>query len=398
MSNEYNSMINTHTWDLVPRPVDANVIRCLWVFTHKEKSNGDFERHKARLVANGKRQEIGIDCGETETVYMHQPPGFVNPDKPKHVCLLRWSIYGLKQAPPAWYQRFATYIISMGFINSKSDTSLFIYRRGTDTAYLLLYVDDIILTCSSDSLRTSIIARHSSEFAMKDLCPLSYFLGISVSCTKENMLLCQRKYAQEILARADMSACKSAATPVDTKSKLSATSGKPIADPSFYRQLARALQYLTFTHPDISYAVQHVCLFMHDPREPHLHALKRVLRYIKGTLDFGMHFSSTPATGLVSYTDADWGGCPDTRRSTSGYCVFVGDNLLSWSSKRQATLSRSSAEAEYRGVANVVANRRGLGTCYLSSIALSNGQLWFIVIILVRLSVRPPSAPTEWVC
>nr|GEU68348.1 ribonuclease H-like domain-containing protein [Tanacetum cinerariifolium] len=119
--------------------------------------------------------------------------------------------------------------------------------------------------------------------------------------------------------------------------------------------LAGGLQYLTFTRPDISYAVQHIFLYMHDPREPHLTALKRILRYIRGTRDFGFHLYSSTTISLVGYTDADWAGCPSTRRSTSGYCVFFEDNLLSWSSKRQQTISRSSAEAEYRGVANVVA-------------------------------------------
>ncbi|KAK4377647.1 hypothetical protein RND71_003943 [Anisodus tanguticus] len=148
-----------------------------------------------------------------------------------------------------------------------------------------------------------------------------------------------------------MSSCRPSATPVDTKSKLSASSGKPYTNPSHYRSLAEALQYLTFTRPDISYVVQQVCLFMHDPRESHFAALKRIIRYVKGTLDFGLHLYSSAPTKFLSYTDAVWAGCPDTRRSTSGYCVFLGDNLISWSAKRQATLSRSSAEAEYRGVA-----------------------------------------------
>ena len=148
-------------------------------------------------------------------------------------------------------------------------------------------------------------------------------------------------YAIEILARADMCSCKSAATPVDTKSKLNASTGKPLADPTLYRHLTGALQYLTLTRPDISYAVQQVCLFMHVPHNPHFHSLKRILRYLKGTLDYGIHLPSAPDIGLVSYTDADRGGSPDTRCSTSGYCVFLGNNLISWSSKPQATLSRS---------------------------------------------------------
>jgi hypothetical protein len=146
--------------------------------------------------------------------------------------------------------------------------------------------------------------------------------------------------------------CKSYATPVDTQGKLSAA-GPPIADPTGYRSLVGALQYLLCTRPDIAYVVQHVCLHMHDPREPHLTALKRIPRYLRGTLDFGLLLRRSSATELHVYTDADCASCPDTRRSTSGYAVFLGDSLISWSSKRQPVVS--SAEAEYRAVANGVA-------------------------------------------
>ncbi|GKE38275.1 ribonuclease H-like domain-containing protein [Tanacetum coccineum] len=148
--------------------------------------------------------------------------------------------------------------------------------------------------------------------------------------------------------------CNPCKTPVDTEKK-PGPDGPPVTDPTLYRSLAGALQYLTFTRPDLSYAVQQLCLYMHDPREPHLAALKRVLRYIRGTTDLGLQLYQSSTSQLISYTDADWAGCPATRRSTSSYYVFLGDNLLSWSSKSQHTLSRSSAEAEYRGVANVVA-------------------------------------------
>jgi len=142
---------------------------------------------------------------------------------------------------------------------------------------------------------------------------------------------------------------------MDMNPKLSAEVGAPVSDPTDFRSLAGALQWLTFTRPDISYAVQQVCLHMHDPREPHLAALKRILRYVRGTLDLGLLLRPCAQSDLVVYSDADWAGCPDTRRLTSGYAVFLGDNLISWSSKRQHTVSRSSAEAEYRAVANAVA-------------------------------------------
>lgn len=152
-----------------------------------------------------------------------------------------------------------------------------------------------------------------------------------------------------------MSNCKPCTTPVDLKSKLAEDGGKPVKSATEYRSLAGALQYLTFTRPDISYAIQQVCLFMHDPRELHLQALKRVIRYIQGTKLWDCNFRRNKKMALTAHTDADWAGCPSTRRSTSGYCIYMGDNLVSWSAKRQPTVSRSSAEAEYKGVANVVA-------------------------------------------
>ncbi|XP_074313420.1 uncharacterized protein LOC141648591 [Silene latifolia] len=404
MDDEFNALISNKTWELVPRPTNVNVIRSMWIFRHKFQSNGSFERHKARLVGDGKTQRVGIDCGETfspvvkpatirtvlslalasqwsihqldvknaflhddlsETVYMHQPMGYRDSRFPDHVCLLRKSLYGLKQAPRAWYKRFADFVTSIGFRNSKCDHSLFIYKDGNSLAYLLLYVDDIILTTSSDTLRLSIMSRLRNEFAMKDLGLLHYFLGIAVSRRGKSMFLSQSKYANEIIEKAGMSMCKPCSTPVDTKPKLSSTCDQPCSDASLYRSLAGALQYLTFTRPDLSYAVQQLCLFMHNPMDTHMNALKRVIRYVKGTLSYGLWLGSSSPTSLMSYTDADWAGCPDTRCSTSGYCVFLGDNLISWASKRQPTLSRSSAEAEYRGVANVVSE-----SCWLRNLLL----------------------------
>ena len=160
-----------------------------------------------------------------------------------------------------------------------------------------------------------------------------------------------------------MSSCKLSPTLVNTNAKVGATSSAAYEDPTLYRSLVGALQNLTLTMPDISYAVQQVCLYMHDLRVDHMQALKRVIRYLQGTLD--LHLNSSLILSLVSYTDADWGGCPNMTRSTSGYCVFLGDNLVSWSSKLQPTLSRSSAEVEYRGVANVVSE-----SCWLRNLLL----------------------------
>jgi hypothetical protein len=295
MQAEFSALQENDTWELVPRPHDRPVIRCMWLFRHKFKSDGSLERYKARLVVNGKSQTVGIDCEDTfspvvkpatirtvlsiavsrswpihqldvknaflhghlnETVFMHQPPGFVDRRCPNFVCKLKKSLYGLKQAPRAWYTRFATHLLSQGFRSSVCDNSLFVFSQGTQIAYLLLYVDDIVLTASSDELLQDIIRMLSREFAMTDLGHLHHFSGIKVTRTTSGLFFDQSQYTKDIIARASMSSCKPCATPVDSSAKLSASDGPFFHDPTLYRSLAGALQYLTFTRPDISYAVQ----------------------------------------------------------------------------------------------------------------------------------------------
>ncbi|GJS22485.1 putative reverse transcriptase domain-containing protein [Tanacetum coccineum] len=347
MYDEYNALIKNSTWVLVSKPPNVNVVPSMWLFRLKYHANGSLSRYKARLVANGRSQQFGVDCDDNFSPV-------VKPATVRTVLSLalsqNWPIHKL-DVKNAFLNGYANRV---GFSSSRCDSSLFIYQHGSEVAYLLIYVDDIVLTASSTDLLQRIISSLHKEFDMTDLGALNYFLGISVTRDSTGMFLSQKKYALELLDRAHMANCNPTRTPVDTESKLG-SDGDPISDPTLYRSLAGGLQYLTFTRPDISYAVQQVCLHMHDPREPHLAALKRVLRYVRGTLDFGLQLYASITGSLVAYTDADWAGCPTTRRSTSGYCVFLGDNLLSWSAKRQHTLSRSSAEAEYRGVANVVA-------------------------------------------
>jgi len=189
-----------------------------------------------------------------------QPTGFEDPVHPSFVCRLNRSLYGLKQAPRAWYSRFAAFLLSLGFVETKFDTSLFVYRRGTDVVYLLLYVDDIVLTASSSVLLRRTIQALQQEFSMKDLGELHHFLGMHVQRCPNGLFLSQRQYILEILARAGMEDCKPCSTP-----KVLAAAGSPVENATDFRSLAGALQYLTFTRPDISYAVQQVCLHMQDP-------------------------------------------------------------------------------------------------------------------------------------
>ncbi|GKB10236.1 ribonuclease H-like domain-containing protein [Tanacetum coccineum] len=290
MYDEYNALVKNGTWLLIPRSACVNMVRSMWLFKHKFHDDGTLSRYKARLVANSSSQQQGVDFDETfslvvklatirmvlslavshqwpihqldvkisflngdlsKTVYMHQPPGFIDNRYPHHVCLLQKSLYGLKQAPRAWFQRFLS----------------------------------------------------------------------SPTSADYRFVLSQKKYALHLLERAHMVTCNPSRTPVDTDSKLG-LKGALVQDPTLYRSLAGGLQYLSFTRPELSYAVQQIFLYMHDPREPHLAALNRILRYVQGTLDLGLHLYVSSTTSLVGYTDADWAGCPSTRMSTSGYCVF----------------------------------------------------------------------------
>nr|GEV68615.1 ribonuclease H-like domain-containing protein [Tanacetum cinerariifolium] len=321
MYDEYNALVKNGTWLLVPRPSNVNLVRSTWLFKHKFHGDGTLSRYMARLDANSSNQQHGVDFDKTfslvvkpatictvlslavsrqwpihqfingdlsETVYMHQPPGFVDSHYPNHVCLSQRSLYGLKQAPRTWFQRFAGYATRAGFSPSRCDSSLFIYTQGSQVTYLLIYVDDIILTASSPILLQQIVDSLHKEFDMTDIGAINYFLGIFV-----------------------------------------------------VRYPTRGLQYLTFTHPNLSYAVQQIFHYMHDPREPHFASLKRIMSYVQGTLELGLHLYASATTSLVG------------------------------------------AKAEYQGVANVVAE-----TAWLRNLLSLFEDFRSI------LGVRPPPAQT----
>uniref|UniRef100_A0A2N9FTS7 Uncharacterized protein n=1 Tax=Fagus sylvatica TaxID=28930 RepID=A0A2N9FTS7_FAGSY len=334
MRNELHALHQNKTWSLVPRQVDMNIVGSQWVFKTKPKSNGSIERFKARLVAKGYNQLEGLDFYETfspvikpttirlvlslaitqgwslrqldvknaflhghlkEVVYMEQPSGFSDPINPTHVCRLHKAIYGLKQAPCAW---------------SSSHTIL-----------LLVYVDDIIVTSDHPSHLSTLITKLSSKFAMKDLGPLNYFLGVQVSHFGGSLFLSQHKYAKKILAKASMTDCKPIGTPLAQKHHLQLEVGL-LVDATNYRSIMGAIQYLTLTRPDLTHAV-------------------------------------------------NLAGCPDTCHSTTGYCIYLGANCISWASKKQVTISQSSAEAEYRGMASATAELTWL-TYLLRDLGLSS--------------------------
>ncbi|KAA3465088.1 Retrovirus-related Pol polyprotein from transposon TNT 1-94 [Gossypium australe] len=392
---EYDALKHNQTWELVSLPPNRRAVGCKWVFRIKKHADGSVARYKGRLVVKGYLQEARIDFYETfspvvkpttirvvlslavqfgwslrqvdinnaflngdlnEEIYMLQPPGFEqhNNGQPL-VCKLKKALYGLKQAPRAWFQKLKDYLVASGFILSKVDAFLFIKQNGDILLYVLVYVDDIIITGNHQSTIDAFVESLESRFSLKDLGKLSYFLGIEVTHTASGLFLNQQKYIRDLLQHSRMEQSKGTPTPMVSSCLLFAHTGSPIANESEYRSIVGALQYIVITRPDIAFAVNKVCQFMHTPLDSHFKAIKRILRYLQATIDHGVHFTAASHLSIVGYSDASWGNDPDDRQSTSGFCIFLGGNPVSWGSKKQHVVSRSSAEAEYRSLAHAAA-------------------------------------------
>ena len=396
MDSEIEALTKLGTWELVPPNPSRNLVKCKWVYRIKYNSDGSLDRYKARLVAKGFQQRPGIDYTETfspvvrpttirtllalavtnrwhlrqldinnaflqgtlhEEVFMSQPPGYVDPNLPQHVCRLKKAIYGLKQAPRAWYTELTTFLLGLGFTRAVSDTSLFILSA--HSIYLIVYVDDIIITGPNSTAITQFVTHLAHRFALKDLGSLSYFLGVEVIPTASGLFLSQRKYILDLLARFGMLEARPAPTPLVVTQSLQAA-GPALDAPTDYRAALGGLQYLTLTRPDVAFAVNRLSQYMHKPTSDHWLALKRLLRYLCGTLDKGITIFRDSPLSLHAFSDADWAGDKDDYISTMGHVVFLGRTPLTWCSKKQKSIARSSTEAEYRAVASTTAEVMGI--------------------------------------
>eukprot|EP00258_Populus_trichocarpa_P045856 XP_024461875.1 uncharacterized protein LOC112328334 [Populus trichocarpa] len=288
-----------------------------------------------------------------EDIYMRKPPGY-NKGTTGQVCKLLKSLYGLKQASRQWYAKLTSCLLDFGFSQSKADYSLFTMSTSTSFTALLVYVDDIIFASSSMNNITAVKDCLYDRFKIKDLSALRFFLGIEVARSPTGIHICQRKYALDILADSGILGCKPVKIPMEQNSRLCKDEGDCLDNPSTYRRLIGRLLYLTITKPDISYPVQVLSQFMDKPSKTHLTAAHKVLRYIKSAPGQGLSLSASSNFELIAYCDSDWASCPDTRRSVTGYCVLLGQSLISWKSKKQSIVSRSSAEVEYRAMAATV--------------------------------------------
>jgi len=391
MQTEFDALHRNRTWDFVSRSSTQNLIGCKWVFQIKQYPDGSIDRYKARLVAKGFHQRPGWDYTETftlvvkpvtvhtvltlavhqgwsihqldvnnaflqgtlkEEVFMLQPPGFVNKSFPDHVCRLKKALYGLKQAPRTWNTELRVFLLSLGFVNSTVDASLFISQKSGSTLYLLVYVDDIIVTRSSPTELSNLISTLAARFSLKDLGCLTYFLGVEVIRFATGLFLSQRKYITDLLHKSGMANTKSSSTPLSASAPLLKDSGDLLPSPTEYHTLVGSLQYLSLTRPDIAFSTNKLAQFMQHPRTTHWSALKRVLCYLAGSCNKGIFISATAPLTFHAYLDADWASDKDDYISTTGYLLYLGRTPISWSSRKQLSVARSSTEAEYKALAD----------------------------------------------
>lgn len=423
MMDEISSMEKNKVFELVPRPHKSSGIRVIgsrWVYDKKTDGQGHVTRLKARFIARGFTQVLGIDytetfaptlksrsfkmllalanqngwnirqldiktaflnadIGETE-VFLRQPDGFINKDHPEYVWKLNKSIYGLKQSPRNWYTMLSSFLISLGFQPSTADPC--IYIRGdakTNHIFVGVYVDDLPITSPSSVLIEDLVQQLRLKFEIKDLGELTHCLGINVTRDKINrqMKLSQPEYTMDILDYFNMLDSHPAKTPMEANLHLSksmspqTTLEQDLMKDIEYRTAVGKLIFLTITtRPDISYAVGEVSRFVANPGIQHWDAVKRILRYLNGTRDYGLNFNGMcqPIPTLLGYSDADWGGNIDDRKSKTGYAIFWCGGLISWKSKFQASVALSTVEAEY-----IAACTTGREIAWLRKLAIDFG-------------------------
>ncbi|XP_038897912.1 uncharacterized mitochondrial protein AtMg00810-like [Benincasa hispida] len=281
---------------------------------------------------------------------MSPPLGFEKQFSRK-VCKLKKSLYGLKQSLRAWFNRFTTFVKLQGYSQGHLDHTMFTKKFVSGKmAILIVYVDDIVISGDDASEIDILKRRMAEEFEIKDLGRLRYFLGMEVTRSKEGISVSQRKYTLDLLKETGMTGCKPVDIPMEVNTKLSDLSSSAPVNKERYRRLVRKLIYLSHTRLDIAYAVNVVSQFMQSPYEEHMKAVERILRYLNASLGRGLMFRKSDRRCIEAYTDANWAGSMVDRKSTSSYCTFVWGNLVTWGSKTQGVVARSSTEAEYRAM------------------------------------------------
>lgn len=392
MQEEYNSFLSNNCWSLVDLPEGKRSVKCKWVFSKKRGLNGELLKYKARLVAKGCTQKYGVDYTETfspvvrystirillamaaqqdmevehmdvktaflngnlqETVFMEQPECFQEKGKESQVCLLKKAVYGLKQAAKSWYEKINHVLTGkLKFRKLLSEPCVFVYNAGEELIIIALYVDDIVLFSSRNShiKKEDLKKQLMNEFEMTDLGQASHVLGMRITRSGGKISLDQTNYITKILERFNMADCKPAQTPMESGLKLQREEN---SDCNLeYRNLVGSLMYLAVcTRPDIAYVISYLSQFNNCFSELHWKAAKRVLRYLRGTINYCLVFEKGD-TKIIGYTDADWAANEVDRRSYTGYVFSLGTSVVSWESRKQRTVALSSAEAEYMAISD----------------------------------------------
>ncbi|RVW42706.1 Retrovirus-related Pol polyprotein from transposon TNT 1-94 [Vitis vinifera] len=355
MNQEIEAIERNNTWELTDLPSGGKTIGVKWIFKTKLNENGEVDKYKARLVAKGYSQQYGVDYVEVfapvarletirivislaaqkdwmiyqldvksaflhgeihEEVFVEQPPGYEQKGKESKVYRLKKALYGLKQAPRAWYSRIESYFIKEGFNKCSYEHTLFTKTaEGGKILIVCLYVDDLIFTGNDESMFKAIQKSMMVEFDMTDLGKLRYFLGIEVMQKTDGIFISQRKYAQEVLERFNLYQCNPVHNPVVPGFKLTRDKEGVEVDGTLYKQMVGSLMYLTATRPDLMFSVSLISRYMEHPTESHLLAAKRILRYVKGTVEFGVFYKKGGDDKFIGYTDSDYAGDQDDRRA-----------------------------------------------------------------------------------
>ncbi|WVZ19078.1 hypothetical protein V8G54_006400 [Vigna mungo] len=388
MTSEIDALQRNGTWDITPLPVGKKSLGCKWIYKIKYHSDGSVDRFKARLVVLGNHQVEGIDYDETfapiakmvtiRTVLQSLLPKIGNSIKwtsrgsgvhetsTRVLAVTKWFGVPSPQAPRCWFSKLSNALDQYGFQRSQSNHSLFIFQKEGVQLVVLVYVDDLIIAGNHGEEIATFKSYLHQCFHMKLLGKLKYFLGVEVALSPTGLFLCQRKYALDIIAEVGLLGGKPVFTPIEENHRLALATGDLLSDPSQYRHLVGRLIYLCFTRPELSCSVHVLSQFMQQPREEHWRAALRMVRYLKGQPGQGVLLKRESDLRLYGWCDSDWATCPLTCRSITGWIVFLGQSPISWKTKKQHTVSRSSAEAEYRSMANTTCELKWLQGLLLS--------------------------------
>ncbi|GJS74204.1 retrovirus-related pol polyprotein from transposon TNT 1-94 [Tanacetum coccineum] len=362
------------------------IIRTKWVFRNKLDENGIVSLNKAWLVAQGYNQQEGIDYDKTyapiarlesirillayacaldfklfqmdvksaflngfinEEVYVAQPPGFIDFEKPDHVYKLKKALYGLKQAPKAWYDRLKAFLIKHEYKMRMVDNTLFTKKKSSNLIIVQIYVDDIIFGSTCQDMCDEFAKIMHDEFEMSMMGELNFFLGLQIKQMEDGIFFNQSKYIKEMLKKFGLEDSKPMKTPMSSDTKLMKDEECESVDSTKYRGMIGSLLYLMASRPNIMFSVCLCTRFQEAPETSHLEAVKRIFRYIKGTTNLGLWYPKGTGIETVVYAESDHAGDYVDQKSTSGICTFVGCCLTAWFSKKQTDLAISTTEAEY---------------------------------------------------